>query len=100
MDLLCYFRSWSFPPDLSPDWMADCALCVGGMRWLACLFWGEPALRPWGPRFRGALYLGQTQRPWLSPVVCSFRYLVFQLRVNARLPVIYVGVGEADSGAS
>ena len=33
-------------------------------------------------------------------VVCSFRYLVFQLRVNARLPVIYVGMGEADSSAS
>lgn len=63
VDFLCYFRSWSLPPDLSPDWTADCALCVGGMRWLACLLWGEPVLRPWGPRFRGVLYLGQTVLP-------------------------------------
>ena len=81
--------------------MADCALCVGWMRWLACLLWGEPVLRPWGLRFGGVLYLGWTGLPPEAlAVVCSFRYLVFQLRVNARLPVICVGVGEADSGAS
>ena len=54
---------WISSAILEVDWMADCALCVGGMCWLACLLWGEPVLRPWGPRFRGVLYLGRTGLP-------------------------------------
>lgn len=64
VDFLCYLKSGSlFLLYLSPEWMADCALCVGGVHWLAFLLWGEPVLRPWEPRVRGVLYPGRTVLP-------------------------------------
>lgn len=57
----------------------------GGMSWLVGLLWGEPVLRP----------LGCSTRSLSFPhVMCSFSYLGFQLRVNARLPVMCVGWGK------
>lgn len=70
MDFLCFKKPVSSPrPDLSPEWMADCALCVGGMCWLACCLWGEPVLRPWGPHVRGELYPG-----WTEPAPEAFAF--------------------------
>ena len=105
MDFLCFKKPVSSPrPDLSPEWMADCALCVGGMCWLACWLWGEPVLRPWGPHVRGELYPGWTEP---APEAFAFpRSLVpsaiwgFNWGLMPRLPVSCVGVGEADGGAN
>lgn len=105
VDFFRCFKSWSFfPLSLSPEWMAAWGFCVGqdALAGLLTVWWVcAQALEAL------VLYSGWTilllealpfPRLFVPPVISS--YLGFPLRVNARLPVICVEVGEADGSAN